>query len=315
VQAPALPPQLDEIARELQADVAKAATESAAENKAAIPPAEAIPATDSKAGHNYRADKTDGATTAAAMTEAPVTSTVNMFKVPSRKRSAPEAEAAKAEPEVTDSPAPDQADGESTDSDVPEKMPSFGELTHTRRPAAIWVAAVGGILLCAAFAGIYHSSAKASNTPGGAANAKTDTPDGAATTGAATAPSVPAQPLPKQAVEGTQRLTALDLERCQRVNPGSIECWGYVSNVGTDPSRISLQSVDVVDGKGNTFNLRGVGQLDFATGRSSNITGGSREKYTVKVPDKDPNAKTLTLYVDVANPHALEFTFRDIPIS
>ena len=40
-----------------------------------------------------------------------------------------------------------------------------------------------------------------------------------------------------------------------------------------------------------------------------------REKYTVTVPDKDPNAKTLTLYVDVTNPHALEYTFRDIPIT
>ena len=88
-----------------------------------------------------------------------------------------------------------------------------------------------------------------------------------------------------------------------------------MSNVGTDPSRVSLQSVDVVDGKGNTFNLRGAGQLDFSTGRISSISGGAREKYTVTVPDKDPNAKTLTLYVDVTNPHALEYTFRDIPIT
>ena len=53
----------------------------------------------------------------------------------------------------------------------------------------------------------------------------------------------------------------------------------------------------------------------FATGRISNISGGARDKYTVTVPDKDPNAKTLTLYVDVTNPHALEYTFRDIPIT
>jgi hypothetical protein len=194
---------------------------------------------------------------------------------------------------------------EASDASVEDAMPSFGVLSQAKRPAAIWIAAAAGvILLSALFAGIYRSSAKASNTPGGVPVAKTDVPNPA-----------PAVPVIKQAVEGTQRQTALDLERCQRGTSGNVECWGYVSNVGTDPAHISLQSVDVVDGKGNTFNLRGVGQLDFANGRTSSISGGARAKYTVTVPDKDPNAKTLTLYVDVANPHALEYTFRDIPIT
>lgn len=278
-------------------------------------PSEAVStptAADNTSSHNYRSDKTaEGATTAPVMGEAPVNSTVNMFNVPSRQRSHTNGEAPKVEPAVVESVAPEPAavepeQVETTKDSAEETMPSFGVLSQAKRPAAIWIAAAAGVILMSAvFAGIYRSSAKASNSPGGVAGPKADIP----------AATVPAQPVTRQAVEGAQRMTALDLERCRRVNPGNVECWGYVSNVGTDPARISLQSVDVVDGKGNTFNLHGVGQLDFATGRSSNISGGARAKYTVTVPDKDPNAKTLTLYVDVANPHALEFTFRDIPIT
>jgi hypothetical protein len=284
-----------------------------AASAAPVPPPPAAPTSSS---HNYRSDKTaEAVTTAPAMVEAPVNSTVNMFKVPSRQRSRANAEAKEvervAESATAGSAAVEPATVEpevveiSADS-AEETMPTFGVLSQARRPAAIWVAAAAGVvLLCAVFAGIYRSSAKASNSPGGAASPKADIPPA----------TVPSAPVTRQAVEGAQRQTALDLERCQRVNPGNVECWGYVSNVGTDPARIGLQSVDVVDGKGNTFNLRGVGQLDFASGRSSNIAGGSRAKYTVTVPDKDPNAKTLTLYVDVTNPHALEYTFRDIPIT
>jgi hypothetical protein len=301
----ALPPQLDEIARELQADAAKSAAEAVA----------AKSASETTSGRNYRVgNATDGATSGPAMGDTPVTSTVNMFKVPSRKRSAAQAEETAKEPAVVESAASEPETVEPSSDESAEKMPSFGVLTQTRRPAAIWVAAVGGVVLCAVFAGLYHSSAKASSSPGGAP-AKPDATNNAPAGSTAAAGADPSHSLAKQAVEGTQRQTALDLERCQRVNSGNIECWGYVSNVGTDPSRVSLQSVDVVDGKGNTFNLRGAGQLDFSTGRISNISGGAREKYTVTVPDKDPNAKTLTLYVDVTNPHALEYTFRDIPIT
>ena len=302
----ALPPQLDEIARELQADAAKSAADAVASKSAS----------ESTSGRNYQVGKAaDGPTTGPVISEAPVTSTVNMFKVPSRKRSAAQAEeTAKAEPAIAESAASEPEAVKPSSDEPAEKMPSFGVLTQTRRPAAIWVAAVGGVVLCAVFAGLYHSSAKASSSPGGAP-AKPDTTNNAPAGSTAATGADPSHALAKQAVEGAQRQTALDLERCQRVNPGNIECWGYVSNVGTDPSRVSLQSVDVVDGKGNTFNLRGAGQLDFSTGRISNISGGAREKYTVTVPDKDPNAKTLTLYVDVTNPHALEYTFRDIPIT
>lgn len=311
-QAPKTAAQGD--AKPPQSSVA-AASDTAAEHPAvALGPVPTVAVTETTNRHNYRVDPPAGVTAAApAIAEAPINSTVNMFKVPSRQRARKSAGAPDADPATVESIAaePDAIEPEvveaSTDSaESAEKMPSFGVLSQARRPAAIWVAAAGVILLCAIFAGIYHSSAKASNTPGGTAP-KTDIPNPAT--------AVPAQPLAKQAVEGPQRQTALDLERCQRVPTGNIECWGYVSNVGTDPSRISLQSVDVVDGKGNTFNLRGVGQLDFPTGRSSNILGGARTKYTVTVPDKDPDARTLTLYVDIANPHALEFTFRDIPIS
>lgn len=292
--------------------VARADTKPSQNPPPSVPVSTAALAATTSSGHDYRSDKTaEGVTAAPVMGEAPVNSTVNMFKVPSRQRSRTNAEASEIGPvggesAVVESAAVEPEAVEASTDPAEETMPTFGVLSQARRPAAIWVAAAAGvILLCAVFAGIYRSSAKASNSPGGAASPKADIPPA----------TVPAQPVARQAVEGAQRLTALDLERCQRVNPGNIECWGYVSNVGTDPARISLQSVDVVDGKGNTFNLRGVGQLDFASGRSSNISGGARDKYTVTVPDKDPNAKTLTLYVDVANPHALEYTFRDIPIT
>ena len=257
---------------------------------------------------------TQGATSGPAISESPVNSTVNMLKVPSRKRSRKDAETATIEPAVVEAATAEPAEGEparvepetpETSDDVSsDSMPSFGVLTQTKRPATMWVATAGVIVLCAVFAGIYHSSAKASNSPGGATASKPDIP----------APAI-TQPAAKDAVEGTQRQTALNLERCQRLTSGNVECWGYVSNVGTGSSRISLQSVDVVDGKGNTFNLRGQGQLVFTTGASSSISAGDRAKYTVTVPDKDPDAKTLTLYVDVANPHPLEYTFRDIPIT
>jgi hypothetical protein len=65
---------------------------------------------------------------------------------------------------------------------------------------------------------------------------------------------------------------------------------GATSNVGTGSSRISLQTADVVDGKGNTFNLHGPA-VGFRTDQTSNISGGARAKYTVTGPEKDPNAK------------------------
>jgi hypothetical protein len=105
------------------------------------------------------------------------------------------------------------------------------------------------------------------------------------------------------------------MESCRRSNPESIECQGYVTNLGNEPSHITLGGVDVVDGKGNSFNLNSSGQFNFSTGRSLSIAAGSRAKYTVKVPDKDRDARTLTVYVDVNNPHGLEFTFRNVPIA
>jgi hypothetical protein len=121
--------------------------------------------------------------------------------------------------------------------------------------------------------------------------------------------------LHRQPVEGVQDKILLTMELCERVNPQSIECWGYVSNLRDESSDVSLYRADVVDGKGNSFNLNSNGQFDFPTGHSFNIPAGSSVKYTIKIPDKDQDAQTLTLYLDVSNPRDLEYTFRDVPVA
>ena len=104
-------------------------------------------------------------------------------------------------------------------------------------------------------------------------------------------------------------------EHCDRGDPGNINCWGYASNLGGQSSRVSLDRVDVVDGRGNSFSLGRNGQFALPTGHTSDISPGSRVKYTVKVPDKDLDARTLTLYIDLSNPRSLEYTFRDVPVA
>jgi hypothetical protein len=78
---------------------------------------------------------------------------------------------------------------------------------------------------------------------------------------------------------------------------------------------VSLDRVDVVDGRGNSFSLDRNGQFAFPSGRSSDVAPGNRVRFTVKVPDRDADARTLTLYMDLSNPRNLEYTFRDIPIA
>jgi hypothetical protein len=126
---------------------------------------------------------------------------------------------------------------------------------------------------------------------------------------------LPPSLLQRQPVEGAQDKILLTMELCERVNPQSIECWGYVSNLRDESSDVSLYRADVVDGKGNSFNLSSNGQFDFPTGHSFNIPAGSSVKYTIKIPDKDQDAQTLTLYLDVSNPRDLEYTFRDVPVA
>ena len=120
--------------------------------------------------------------------------------------------------------------------------------------------------------------------------------------------------LHKLAAEGAQDSIALIVENCGR-GTGAIECWGYVSNVGGASSHISLEHADVVDSHGNSFSVDRGAQFAFPTGRASDIPAGSRARFTLKVPDQDLEARTLTLYMDLSNPRSLEYTFRDIPVA
>ncbi len=226
----------------------------------------------------------------------------------------------------------------------------LGEAASPERHVAIWIAAASVVVLGAALAGIHYFHGRANHAPGTTAGVVQDSDLNvarAATTGEATPPggapesndsmaganlspraageNVPGATsteakldfptLHRQPVEGAQDKILLSMEFCRRVNPGSIECWGYVSNLGAGGARVSLDRADVVDGKGNTFSLDRNSQFDFPTGKSSSLPPGSRVKYTVRVPDKDPGARTLTLYLDVSNPTGLEYTFRDIPVA
>jgi hypothetical protein len=195
----------------------------------------------------------------------------------------------------------EQPSANSSPEPAEEVAPNFGELVLSKRPVPAWVAAATIVVLFAIFAGIHHFHATTSIKPVQAA------PKPSLTEAEPTTPL-----LHKQPVEGAQDKILLSTELCERVNPESIECWGYVSNLGDVASNVSLSRADVIDGKGNSFNLNG---NDFSTGRSFNIPAGSRAKYTVKVPDRDREARTLTLYVDVANPRGLEYTFRDVPVA
>lgn len=120
--------------------------------------------------------------------------------------------------------------------------------------------------------------------------------------------------LNKQPLEGPQDRILISMEDCDRGKPGTVECWGYVSNLGNPVTNISLNRVDVVDGKGNTSTLYGVSPTNFPLGHKFNVAAGSRTKYTFRLPDKDKQANTLTLYVDLATPGNLEYTFRDVPV-
>jgi hypothetical protein len=195
-----------------------------------------------------------------------------------------------------------------------EVLSSFDEHVSSKSHVAAWVAAASIVVLFAIFLGVHYFHATTGSEPGTAA-----------TSGAKVAGVVPGSESPhndanstvsllhKQPVEGAQHQILLDVERCE--HPESIECWGYVSNLGDKSSNVSLRGVDVVDGKGNAFSLGSNGQFEFSTGHSSDIPAGDRAKYTVKIPDKNREARTLTLYLDLSNPSGLEYTFRDVPVA
>jgi chemotaxis protein histidine kinase CheA len=115
--------------------------------------------------------------------------------------------------------------------------------------------------------------------------------------------------------EGSQDRILLTLESCDRADAATIKCWGYVANQRDKNSDVSLSRADVVDAKGNSFNLSTNGQYSFSTGATANIPAYSTVKYTLTIPDKDGDAQMLTLYLDAKNPRDVEYTFRDIPVA
>ena len=115
--------------------------------------------------------------------------------------------------------------------------------------------------------------------------------------------------------EGSQDRILLTMESCDRADAGTIKCWGYVANQRDKNSDVSLSRADVVDAKGNSFNLTSNGQYTFSTGATASIPAYSTLKYTLTIPDKDPAAQMLTLYLDAKNPRDVEYTFRDIPVA
>ena len=214
-------------------------------------------------------------------------------------------------------------------------LPS-GVITLRKQSVVLWAGAGGFVLLSVLiFALVYHLHSSASPKSGATVEAAlaseaasasqgSDIPANPAAADAAAsklAPTSPADSKPqgpqlhKQPAEGAQDSILLSVENCDRHNPGNIECWGYASNLGGATSRVSLDRVDVVDGRGNSFSLDRNGQFAFPTGATSSIAAGSRVRFNVKVPDKDADARTLTLYMDLSNPRSLEYTFRDVPIA
>jgi hypothetical protein len=230
-----------------------------------------------------------------------------------------------------DHPSSDSVESVPANDSMADLLPSFGAVAEIKRPVAVWISAGVILLLGVVFAGTYyvnsgsggkskdvvaHAAANAAGSPGSQISGSNPATPGQQTpTGANTGAAAGASGIAIQPIEGAQRQILLNMESCRRSNLESIECQGYVTNLSNEPSHVTLGGVDVVDGKGNSFNLNSSGQFNFSTGRSLSIAAGSREKYTVKVPDKDRDARTLTVYVDISNPHGLEFTFRNVPIA
>ena len=250
----------------------------------------------------------------------------------------PEAEAAVpsvAATEAAEEPKAAATTLASSDEDEPPatERKSFADLIPARKRSVVAWAGVGSfIILSGLFFAILHhlhernskptstvqaatigtGTASTEPEPDASGDAVTPSRDNSGATAAGAANSRPPL-LHKQSAEGAQDSIALTLEQCGR-NADHVECWGYVSNLGGANSKVSLDRVDVVDGRGNSFSLVRNGQFAFPNGDSSSIAAGNRLKYTVRIPDKDLDARTLTLYMDLSNPRSLEYTFRDVPI-
>ncbi len=258
---------------------------------------------------------------------------------PAAERPSPSEAPAQLPQETFDTAPAPAALADSEDAREPAADDSDGEVVPRRKwPVIAWAAPAGFLVLSALFfAVLHHLHARNDGKPASTVQAATAgaapgslgadltpesepaVPDPAVgntagpTAAGATKPNLPM--LHRQPAEGAQDSIALSLEQCDRGTPDHVECWGYVSNVGGANSRVSLDRVDVVDGRGNSFSLDRNGQFAFPSGRSSNVAPGDKVRFTVKVPDKDADARTLTLYMDLSNPRNLEYTFRDVPIA
>jgi hypothetical protein len=245
--------------------------------------------------------------TAAAVTDPPLADAAEPADGNGRTHSAPAGAAGVAEPAVAhESVAGAEAADDGESHAMSDEMFAGVEPPAPRKPL-VMAGVAGFVLLSIVFFWlIYHFHGKSGT--------KAQTVEAASATTAAAQPAVPAL-LHKQPDEGAQSKILLSVEKCDRGNAGSIECWGYVSNLGDASSRVALDRVDVVDGRGNTVTLDRNGQIALPSGRSSTISAGANVKYTMKIPDQDQTAKTLTLYVDLSSPKSLEYTFRNIPVS
>lgn len=206
--------------------------------------------------------------------------------------------------------APEATPERSHDESIPvpefgSSSSNFGELTLSKRPPiATWVAAAILVILCAVFGWMHLRGASSAKAESSVANAATN-PDA----------SAPKPLLHRLPAEGAQNNVLLSLENCERTNPAGIECWGYISNQRDKDSKVSLFRADVVDGKGNSFDLNTKGSPNFAPTHDFTVPAQSKVKYSITVPDNDKDARTLTLYLDVNNPRSSEYTFRDVPVS
>lgn len=171
-----------------------------------------------------------------------------------------------------------------------------------------WLAVAALVVVCGVFLWMHFRGSNSAKAATSATNPAPATPDAQAASGQK--PLLHIQP-----AEGAQDNILLSMENCERANPSGIECWGYISNQRNQDSKISLFRVNVIDGKGNSFDLSSKGQATFSDVHDFTVPAQSKVKYSVKVPDTDKDARTLTLYLDAATPRSSEYTFRGVPVS
>jgi HAMP domain-containing protein len=189
-------------------------------------------------------------------------------------------------------------------SSAPATFATFDEVGSRKKPITLWLAVAAVVVLCAIIAWTYFqpSHSKRSDAQMRVAQAAVNA-------------DVPKPLLHLQPAEGPQNNILLSMENCERANATGIECWGYISNQRDKDSKISLYRVNAIDGKGNSFDLSSKGQATFSDVHDFTVPAQSKVKYSIKVPDNDKDARTLTLYLDVANPRGSEYTFRNVPVS